>query len=134
MGSELEAVLDRNKLAVARELERAQKQLVALRAEVRALESQIARAEYAIGVRPVPNDESAHLGRPTTLRKAMEAVLRQAGAEGLPAADIAAQINRDQTYAKRDGSPLELSQIHAYVAAYSEIFERHDRRIRLKAT
>ena len=48
------------------------------------------------------------------------------GGEPMTSADLAATINEEGRYQKKDGSPMTSSQISARVSKYPTMFERTD--------
>lgn len=98
--------------------------------------SQIARAESLLGdegARPLVDAPSAApVGGPLTLHEALARVLEGAGNEPMTARELADAVNRRQLYRKRDGSSVEVNQVHARVNNYGDLFEKSELGIRLK--
>lgn len=103
-----------------RELERRREELLAL----------IAQARAALGMAAPSNLQTARRG--LTLHDAIAVVLRERGNAWMTAKEIAREINERRLYNKRDGSPLELNQIHARTKNYAQMFEKDGSRIRLQ--
>lgn len=66
-----------------------------------------------------------------TLHEALARVLEEAGNEAMTARELADAVNRRGLYRKRDGSPVEVNQVHARVNNY-DLFEKSGPKIRLK--
>jgi hypothetical protein len=91
------------------------------------LEKQIAEAEAALGDgRTPPGDERL------TLHEALAQVLRANGNTWMTARELADWVNDRRLYRKRDGSPVEVNQVHARANNYSDMFEKDGSNIRLR--
>jgi hypothetical protein len=67
-----------------------------------------------------------------TLHEALARVLEDGGNEWGTARELADAVNRRGLYRKRDGSPVEVNQVHARTNNYDKLFEKDGPRIRLK--
>jgi hypothetical protein len=77
-------------------------------------------------VPPQPGD-----GPPLTLHEALARVLEDAGNEWMTARELADEVNRRGLYRKRDGSTVEVNQVHARTNNYRDLFEKDGPKIRL---
>ena len=130
MNDALRDALKPDRDAVREALADAERRLVALRAEEAELQQLIARAREELGVEGDPV-KGVPVGR-VTLHDAMVHVLRQRGGQGMTARDLANTVQDTGLYQKRDGSRLELNQIHARVNRYRELFDKNGSLITLK--
>src|SRR3954471_16729293 len=135
--SELDAALERSRQMIQEALTEAQVELETVEARRRELLDQIAQAESILGGGPplVPPPEAAPAagdGGQLTLHEALARVLADAGNEGMTARELADTVNRRGLYRKRDGSPVEVNQVHARVNNYGDLFEKEGPKIRLK--
>ncbi len=132
MSSDLIAALEANRADIERALDAAKLELSALRVRERDLEALISRAEAALGLSdassPIP--ERGRL----TLHAALERLLRDGGNRWMTVQELAQAVNESGLYVKRDGSPVEVSQIHARTKNYAALFEKDRGRVRLKET
>jgi hypothetical protein len=67
-----------------------------------------------------------------TLHDALARVLEDIGNEWMTARELADEVNRRGLYRKRDGSPVEVNQVHARTNNYEDLFEKNGPKIRLK--
>ena len=84
---------------------------------------------------PAPAEASslaADGGGQLTLHEALVRVLENAGNEWMTARELADAVNRRGLYHKRDGSPVEVNQVHARTNNYGDLFEKSGSKIRLK--
>lgn len=131
----LERLLTANRKEVEVELEKAEAELESLRAREQALVSLIARARSALGLGGsvtmaalgVPADQPRML-----LHEAIAHVLREHGNAPKSARELADEVNQLGLYRKGDGTPVQVSQIHARVHNYPRMFVRDAGRIRLR--
>ena len=97
---------------------------------------QIARAEAILGGGGPPNPPTAAAtqpgDRPLTLHEAIARVLDDHGNEWMSARELTDEVNRRGLYRKRDGSALEVNQVHARTNNYGDLFEKDGPKIRLK--
>jgi hypothetical protein len=78
---------------------------------------------------PAPDRDDS---RQLTLHDAMARVLAEHETGELTAREIADLINEAELYRRRDGSAVEINQIHARANNYSQLFEKHRGKIRLR--
>ncbi len=95
---------------------------------------QIARAEALLGPQEVAASEvpAGAIEPRLTLHEALARVLEDGGNEWMTARELADAVNRRGLYRKRDGSAVEVNQVHARANNYDELFEKDGPRIRLK--
>jgi hypothetical protein len=132
----LEDALERSHLLIEEALVEARAELETVEARRRELLDQIARAEAILGGGPpsptVEPPPAAPEGGPLTLHEAIARVLEDAGNEWMTARELADAVNRRGLYRKRDGSPVEVNQVHARMNNYTDLFEKNGPKIRLK--
>ena len=68
-----------------------------------------------------------------TLHDALTRVLEDTGNEWMNARELTDEVNRRGLYRKRDGSPVEVNQVHARTSNYGDLFEKNGPKIRLKS-
>jgi hypothetical protein len=126
---DLDEALKQAQPAIRDALAHAERQLEELTARRAALEALIARAKAALGERSPPAE-----GR-RTLHQALELILSENGNNWMSVSALAKAVNERGLYVKRDGSPVEVNQIHARTHNYEDKFEKDpaDRsRVRLR--
>lgn len=117
--------------------------LMEARAELETLDArrdelldQIARAEALLGGSGPPTPPAAAATqpghRPLTLHEAITRVLDDHGNEWMTARELTEQVNRRGLYRKRDGSAVEVNQVHARTNNYGDLFEKDGPKIRLR--
>jgi hypothetical protein len=121
--AELEAGLAEAQAELA-QLERRRHELLAL----------IAQAKAAVGEAPPSAPNSDPRGDHLTLHDAIAKVLREHGNEPMTARDITNEVNERGLYCKRDGSAIELNQVHARTKNYDHMFEKAGSRISLRSS
>lgn len=67
-----------------------------------------------------------------TLHQALMQILQEHGNEPMTARAPADAVNERGVYRKRDGSPVEVNQIHARTNNYQDLFEKDGSLIRLR--
>lgn len=127
--SKLLQVLDGARTEIEAGLREAEAELAELDARRSALVALIARATAALGPGAARPGESQP--RTLTLHKAMAQVLREHGNDPMSAREIADEINLRELYTKRDGSRIEVSQIHARAKNYATQFAKVGSKLRL---
>lgn len=127
--SKLLRVLDGARADIEAGLREAEAELAELDARRAALVALIARANAALGL--ADQRPSGPPPRPPTLHEAMALVLREHGNGPLSAREIADEINQRRLYTKRDGSGVEVSQIHARAKNYAHQFAKVGSKLRL---
>jgi hypothetical protein len=134
----LERALNANRPEVERELAKAEAALEELRAQQRRLEDAIRRARLVLGIEPVigaaDTGAAGPEDSPLPLHEALAKVLREQGNRVMTARELADDVNRTGLYQKRDGSPVDIGQIHARVHNYDRLFVRAGGGIRLRET
>jgi hypothetical protein len=91
----------------------------------------IGRAKAALGV-PSLSVITDTDSRGLTLHEALVQILREHGNQWMTARDLTDEVNRRGLYTKRDGSVVEVNQIHARTKNYEDLFEKDGGRIRLR--
>ena len=124
--SELADALRRSREVIAAALAGARAELTELDARRAELQGLIAEAEAALGGTPEHNEGSL------TLHQALSQVLRENHNEPMTARALADAVNTRGLYRKRDGSPVEVNQVHARTGNYPDLFEKEGSQIRLK--
>lgn len=127
--SDLRTVLERNRPAIEAGLTEAERELAQLDARREELLGLISRAHAVLDEAP-PTAMKPHAER-LTLHEAIQLVLRENGNEWMTVRELADEINNRGLYEKRDGSPVDPSQIHARANKYQQMFEKDGRRLRL---
>lgn len=130
--ADLEEALEATRPAVEAALADAEAELAQLderRAELVAL---IARARAVLGDTPTAPPPPTRSGERITLHDELAAILREQDNAWMTVQDLADTVNARQRYAKRDGSPVDPSQIHARASSYPTIFEKDSGRVRLR--
>jgi len=128
MTTSLERALEAGRADIEKGIDEAMLELEACRDRCAELEALIGRAHAALGS---PGNVLAQTS-PMTLHEAIRRVLTDHGNEWMTARSIGDEVNARQIYRKRDGSPVEVNQVHARTNNYSDLFEKADGRIRLK--
>ena len=70
-------------------------------------------------------------GRQLTLHEAMAFLIEESANRWMTVQELALAINKRGLYRKRDGSPVEINQLHARINNYSHLFEKDGPRVRL---
>ena len=133
MTDRLRIALEARRREIADALHEAEEELVACRNRCAELEDLIALAKSALDHREV-RIEREDLGpvSKVTLHEEMAGILTEYGNKGMRARDLARAVNTRGRYAKRDGSPVEINQIHARVHNNPHLFRREDFKIHLR--
>jgi len=92
------------------------------------LEALIAQAEAMQRTR-IPGAAAA---RALTLHEAIATILREAGNPWMTVRDLADAVNTRALYHKKDGTPVEMNQIHARTKNYTALFEKDGSNVRLR--
>src|SRR5215510_5278715 len=125
--STLDDALERSRQMVADALAEARAELATLEARRHELLDQIARAEAITGGGPPTTHATApQHGGPErmTLHEALVRVLEDNGNEWMSARELADEVNRRGLYRKRDGTAVEVNQVHARAKNYDALFEK----------
>lgn len=129
MVNELEEDLEHGKRLIADTLDRARTELSELEGRKTYLLAVIARAEAmhdALNADDQP-------GRQMTLHEAIAFLIEETSNRWMTVKELADAINRRGLYHKKDGSPVEINQIHARINNYGHLFEKEGARVRLHA-
>jgi hypothetical protein len=127
--SDLKKALEQNRPAIEAGLAEAERELAERDARREELLGLVSRARAALG--EAPPAASKPCAERLTLHEAMELVLQENGNEWMTVRELADAINERGLYEKRDGSPVDPSQIHARANKYQAMFEKDGRRLRL---
>ena len=126
---DLNKALEESRPAIEAGLAEAERELAELNRRRQELEALLARARLILGDVASPSPEAVR--KRLTLHEAMEQVLRDRGNSWTTVHDLAADVNARRLYEKRDGSPVDPSQIHARANKYPTWFEKDGSRVRL---
>ena len=129
MSDSLRAALEENRPAIEAALAEAEAELAALRHREAELEQLIARGRAALGD-PTPVNPVTQ-SRRVTLHEALRTILLENGNAWTTVDELAAAVNARGLYSKRDGSPVQPSQIHARASSYPTLFEKDGPKVRL---
>jgi hypothetical protein len=125
--SDLADALDRSREMIRAALANARAELDALDARRSELQELISQGEAALGEARPPVAASA-----MTLHEALVQVLRENGNEPMTARALADAVNERGLYRTKDGSPVEVNQVHARTSNYQDLFEKDGSLIHLK--
>lgn len=125
--TELERLLEANRPALEAALVEAKAELRELDERRERLVALINRTRAALGEPAVPIAPKR-----LTLHEAIKQVLEENGNHWMSVRELADEINRRGLYAKKDGTPIEPSQIHARTKNYEPLFEKNGPEVRLR--
>jgi hypothetical protein len=129
-------MLSRTLASVHDELEaglaEAERELARLDERRAELTSLISQARAALGLEATGPTSAPRSGDRLTLHEALATVLRERGNAWMSARELADEVNSRGLYAKRDGRPVEVNQVHARVKNYPQFFEKDGSQIRLR--
>ena len=108
-------------------LAEARAELAALDARRSELQALIVQAETALGEARPPAATTA-----MTLHEALAQILRENGNASMSARALADAVNERGLYRRKDGSPVEVNQVHARTNNYQDLFEKDGSLIHLK--
>lgn len=106
----------------------ARAELAALATRRSELEKLIAQAEATLGTTSAAVDAPATL----TLHAALVQVITEHNNEWMTVRELTDAVNERGLYRTRDGSPVEVNQVHARTNNYSAIFEKKGSSVRLR--
>jgi hypothetical protein len=137
----LRAALTANRTEIEAALAEAETELGVHESRAQLLRGDIARARIALGLdEPEAGDPGTRtasrldsIRTRTYLHEAMQLILAE-HPEGLRPVDLTDQIRRRGLYARRDGRPAEVGQVHARVHNYPGLFVRDQGRILLRGS
>ena len=127
MTKELEAALASARRDIGRTLAGARAELAELVARKARLEALIAEAE-----RLEAPPEQAPTSKILTLHEAVAQVLSEHDNKWMTARELADIVNERKLYRKKDGTEVEINQVHARTTNYKKLFEKDGSRIRLR--
>lgn len=125
--SDLADALQRSRELIRAALDDARTELASLDARRSELLALISQGEATLGEARLSAGATA-----LTLHEAMAQILRENGNESMTARALADAVNDRGLYHTKDGSPVEVNQIHARVANYQDLFEKDGSLIRLR--
>jgi hypothetical protein len=133
--SELDDAIERSREMIEHALADARSELDELDLRREVLVQKIAQAESMLGSGQTEPPTVARVTRANdgdlTLHEALSRVLEDQGNEWMTARELADAVNRRGLYHKRDGSPVEVNQVHARTKNYPKLFEKNGGNIRL---
>ncbi|MEY2553272.1 MAG: hypothetical protein QOC57_1132 [Ilumatobacteraceae bacterium] len=129
MTDPLEDNLDEASRLIAETLATARAELDAVEQRRAQLIALIARTEtMQDALRP---DRSS--SRQMTLHEALAFLIKEGSNRWVAIKDLAAAVNERRLYRKKDGSPVDVNQVHARINNYEYLFEKNGSRVRLRA-
>jgi hypothetical protein len=129
--SGLDDALERSREMIEGALADAHAELEGIEARRNELLAKIAEAEAMLRG-PGSSPPLAAGAGTLTLHDAIARVLEDNGNEWMTARELADEVDRRGLYRKRDGSKVEVNQVHARTHNYGDLFEKDGARIRLK--
>jgi chorismate mutase len=123
MNDRLREALEAGRGEIEAAVREAEEELAALATRREELEELIARAKAALG--------SESPARQMTLHEAMKTILEERDDRSMSVRDLAAEVTQRGLYRKRDGSPVEVNQVHARAKNYDKLFEKDGSRVTL---
>jgi hypothetical protein len=127
---DLDKALEASRPAIEAALAEAEGELAVVVARKDELERLIARARAALG-EPSLEIQPGAAPRGMTLHDALKVVLAEHDNQWMTVHELAGEVNSRDLYRKRDGSPVQPSQIHARASSYPSMFEKDGPRVRL---
>jgi HB1, ASXL, restriction endonuclease HTH domain len=124
---DLVTALETSREMIEAALAEARAELSALDARRAELEALIAKGEAALG-----GTQSPVVKGTMTLHDALVLVLRENNNAPMTARELADAVNDRGLYRKRDGSPVEVNQVHARASNYDALFEKDGALIQLR--
>lgn len=128
----LRGVLDGVRDELEAGLAEAESELARLDARRAELVALIEQARAALGIDVSQSAPREAPARALTLHDALAQVLRERANAWASARELADEVNRRRLYVKRDGSDVAVSQVHARIKNYSQLFEKEGASIRLR--
>jgi hypothetical protein len=126
--ADLEAALETSREMIGAALADARAELSALNARRAELQALISQGEAALGGGPLSPVAKGTM----TLHDALVLILRERNNEPMTARELANAVNDRGLYRKRDGSPVEVNQVHARASNYEVLFEKDGALIQLR--
>jgi len=124
---QLAQALHKSRQMIETALDEARTELAALDSQRAELERLIAQAESAL------DSPGSHAASPVmTLHEALVLILRENNNEPMTVRQLATAVNERGLYRKRDGSAVEVNQVHARTSNYGSLFEKDGAKIRLR--
>jgi len=127
---DLESALEQARPKIEKALADAQDELTALRRRESELLTLIGRAEAMLGKEPVTATPGPT--QQLTLHEALVQILRENGNEWMTVHELAQAVTERELYRKKDGSPVEVNQVHARTNNYKSVFEKDGAKVRLR--
>lgn len=133
MTDRLRTALEARRREIGDALHEAEQELAACRNRCTELEELIALAKGALDHREMEKErEDREAVGKVTLHEEMAEILAENGNKGMRARELARAVNMRGRYAKRDGSPVEINQIHARVHNNPHLFRRENFKIYMR--
>jgi HB1, ASXL, restriction endonuclease HTH domain len=117
--TQLELALRQSRQMIEAAIDEARTELAALDDRRAELEGLIAQAEAVLGG---PRQPAAQ--PPMTLHEALALILRENDNQPMTVRQLADAVNERGLYRKRDGSPVEVNQVHARTSNYEALFDK----------
>lgn len=127
---DLESALEQARPVIERALADARDELGVLRSRESELLELIQRAEAMLGNASVIATPSP--AQPLTLHEALIRILRENGNGWMTVHELAQAVTDRGLYRKRDGSAVEVNQVHARTNNYKSVFEKDGAKVRLR--
>lgn len=124
MGDRLLTALEASRDEIEAALKEAEDELAALANRREELQQLINRAKAALGIGTPPGQ--------MTLHEAMKTILEERDHYSMSVRELTEEVNRRDLYRKRDGSPVEVGQVHARAKNYPKLFEKNGPRVTLR--
>jgi len=131
MTNRLEEALQFNRGEIQAGIDEAQEELRGLRDRAQLLEELIKKGRQLLEG-GTADFSSGPNGQRLTLHEAIRQVLLDRDNAPTSARELADEINARELYRKRDGSPVEVNQIHARINNYGTMFKKVGTKIHLR--
>lgn len=130
MAGRLERAMEFDRVELQVGIDEAEAEVARLKTEIAQKEALIRKARALLEGGTADLSEGAS-GARLTLHEAMRIVLLEGENTPMSARALADEVNRRDLYKKRDGSSVEINQIHARVNNYPQILKKDERGIYL---
>jgi hypothetical protein len=123
MAGRLERAMQFDRVELQVGIDEAEAEVARLKTEISQKEALIRKARALLEGGTADLSDGAS-GARLTLHEAMRRVLLEEENAPMAARALADEVNRRDLYKKRDGTPVEINQIHARVNNYPQIFKK----------